>query len=396
MIKGKDFIVIANPTWELKIGTNIRNMAIEIAKNNRVLYVNPPMDRITAWRLRHDEKIKFKKKVLSGKEEGLVKLKDSLWLLEPDMIAESVNWIPFTFLFKLFNKISSRRYANSIQKAINSLGFKDVILLNDSLMFRGFDLPELLEFKSYVYYIRDNLVSQPYFGRHGKSMEPELIAKSDLIIANSVFLSDYGRKYNPKSFYIGQGYEQGNFDPSIEFSKPSDLEGIIGPIVGYVGTLTSMRLDEQLLLGLALELSDFQFVLVGPQDKLFQTSALHKCENVHFLGLKPMNELSAYVNYFDICINPQLVNDLTIGNYPIKIDEYLSMGKPTVATKTEAMVSFADHTYLALGKEEYIAQIKKALKEDSTELKSSRIKFAADHTWTNSIGELYHHLENAD
>ena len=50
-------------------------------------------------------------------------------------------------------------------------------------------------------------------------------------------------------------------------------------------------------------------------------------------------------------LNPQLLNEVTIGNYPRKIDEYLAMGKPTVATKTEGMSVFADYTYLAEDKE---------------------------------------------
>jgi hypothetical protein len=36
----------------------------------------------------------------------------------------------------------------------------------------------------------------------------------------------------------------------------------------------------------------------------------------------------------------QLSNNLTIGNYPRKIDEYLAMGKPIVATSTKTMQMF--------------------------------------------------------
>ena len=64
--------------------------------------------------------------------------------------------------------------------------------------------------------------------------------------------------------------------------------------------------------------------------------------NVLFVGLKPISELKDYVACFDVCINPQWVNELTIGNYPIKIDEYLLMGKPVVATKTKAMEMFQE------------------------------------------------------
>jgi glycosyltransferase involved in cell wall biosynthesis len=55
-----------------------------------------------------------------------------------------------------------------------------------------------------------------------------------------------------------------------------------------------------------------------------------------FLGAQDVNRLPEYIKA-DVCINPQLLNETTKGNYPRKIDEYLAMGKPVVATKTIAM-----------------------------------------------------------
>ena len=39
-----------------------------------------------------------------------------------------------------------------------------------------------------------------------------------------------------------------------------------------------------------------------------------------------------------------MVNAVTQGDYPLKIDEYLAMGKPVVATRTP-MALFADYAY---------------------------------------------------
>jgi glycosyltransferase involved in cell wall biosynthesis len=55
------------------------------------------------------------------------------------------------------------------------------------------------------------------------------------------------------------------------------------------------------------------------------------------LGAQDVNRLPEYIKASDVCINPQLLNETTKGNYPRKIDEYLAMGKPVVATKTIAM-----------------------------------------------------------
>ena len=65
------------------------------------------------------------------------------------------------------------------------------------------------------------------------------------------------------------------------------------------------------------------------------------------------------------------------------------MGKITIATKTEAMSVFAEHTYLAENKEEYVTLIEKALKENTKEKELARINFAKEHTWENNVKEIY-------
>lgn len=50
MIINRDIIVVGQQPWDVEIGSNCKNIAIEFAKHNRVLYVNSPLDRITKWR----------------------------------------------------------------------------------------------------------------------------------------------------------------------------------------------------------------------------------------------------------------------------------------------------------------------------------------------------------
>jgi teichuronic acid biosynthesis glycosyltransferase TuaH len=52
---------------------------------------------------------------------------------------------------------------------------------------------------------------------------------------------------------------------------------------------------------------------------------------------------------------------LTIGNYPRKIDGYISMGKPIITTKIKAMEMFKEHVYLDSTKEEYISLTERTL-----------------------------------
>ncbi len=167
------------------------------------------------------------------------------------------------------------------------------------------------------------------------------------------------------------------------------MSAIPRPVIGYVGALQSIRLDIELLAYIAQQRPQWSIVLVGPEDDAFKASNLHSIKNVHFVGAKKPEELPAYINAFDVCLNPQIVNQVTIGNYPRKIDEYLAMGKPVVATATRAMSIFAEHTYLAETKEQYVTLIEKALIADNSELQAQRWAFAATHTWENNVKEIY-------
>jgi glycosyltransferase involved in cell wall biosynthesis len=150
-----------------------------------------------------------------------------------------------------------------------------------------------------------------------------------------------------------------------------------------------MRLDLELICFIATQRPEWQVVLVGPEDDVFKTSKLHQLPNIHFLGAKPPILLPAYVHSFDVCINPQALNQMTMGNYPRKIDEYLAAGKPVVATLTEAMQVFAEVTFLCCEKEDYIPAIHTALSEKNDNLVKQRIKLAQSHTWQNSVELLY-------
>ena len=269
---------------------------------------------------------------------------------------------------------------------MEQLKFKNVLLFNDSSMFLGLHLKEFLKPENYTYYMRDYLIKVPYWRRHGERIEPQVIRLADTVVNNSTLYAEYGAKYNPHSYMVGQGCDVSLFnDEENTIEIPKEFIEIPRPILGYVGYLTSMRLDIELLEFMAKTKKAWSIVLVGPEDDDFKNSALHQLDNVFFLGSKDASELPAYVKGFDIAMNPQVVNDWTIGNYPRKIDEYLAMGKPTLATRTKAMEMFQEHVYLGSSKEEYIQLAEKALEENCEQLQNKRIAFAKSHTWENNV-----------
>nr|WP_321450909.1 glycosyltransferase [uncultured Carboxylicivirga sp.] len=388
MLKNRDIIITGLQSWHINIGSNCKNIAIELAKNNRVLYVNRSFDRLATF-----SKNKILNKLKQEKRDKstdllLKQVSANLWVFQPETILESISRLPFNGLFDYFNKKNNERFALEIHKAIEHLKFSDFIHFCDSDMFRSLHLKELLKPKTFVYYSRDNLQAVKYWQVQGQRIEPIIMKSSDIVLTNSIYLEKLALAHNPKSYFVGQGCNVSAFQPKESHEIPNDVKDIKGPLIGYVGVLKSLRLDLSVLEYIALNKPEWSIVLIGPEDKDFQNSKLHQLSNIHFLGSKAEYELPEYINALDVTINPQILNEVTRGNYPRKIDEYLAMGKPVVATKTDAMVYFDEHVHLAESPSDWINAIEKALKTISPMENKIRRDFANQHTWEHNVAEI--------
>jgi glycosyltransferase involved in cell wall biosynthesis len=390
-MRNRDFVITSPQSWESTTGFNAKDMALVMARHNRVLFANPPIDWRTVLQQPQDPTVKHHQAVVSGQKPALEQVGDNLWVINPTYVSRSINWVPVGGLYDWLNRGRNGRFAQTVLRASQQLGLRDFAFLNDNDMLKGFYLKELLKPSQYVYYLRDYLRAIPYWQKQGERLEPRLLKKVDLVVANSVFLQEYAAGHNPRSYYIGQGCDLSAFlapKPPV----PPDLlkiKQLRQPVVGYMGALVESRIDPQIIGHIAQQKPNWQVVLVGPQDDFFASHPLHQLPNVHFLGTKPMAETPAYAHAFDVCINPQALNPMTVGNYPRKVDEYLACGKPVVATRTKAMEMFAKVTYLAEGPEDYVPLIAKALNEDRPALAEARRTLASGHSWENSVNLLY-------
>ncbi|MCY7352634.1 MAG: glycosyltransferase [Cytophagaceae bacterium] len=380
------FVILTQQPWEDKnIGSNIWDMAYTLAKTHQVLLVNQAMD----WSVRFGEgSKKFQQRqrfIQRNNGQHLIEVEADFWVLSPKVTLGSFNWLPDSPVYDGLNRCNGRRLAVEIKSVLSELQWESYILINDNDMLRGFYLKELLRPELYVYYLRDNLSASTYWKRHGARLEPKLIVKADLIVSNSIYLTKQAARYNSNAVYIGQGCDQTLFDPDKVEAEPSDIARLPKPRIGYTGALTAMRLNVELIEAVATRRPDWQVVLIGPTDESFPKERLLTLPNVTILGARPMRQIPAYLASMDVLINPQVLNEMTIGNYPRKVDEYLAMGKPVVAVRTEAMALFEKHVFLAETTDAFIDSIAKALDGTHPSTAKERIAFALSHTWENSV-----------
>jgi len=388
-MKKRDFIITSLQPWDIPIGSNAQDIALEISKHNRVLYINTPLDSKSLWKGGNSPEFQQRKNVISGKSKVLRQINPKLWILDYPFSILPINFLPDGALFDFFNQRNNKKMYNFVRDVLKKIDFKEYILFIDNDMYRSFYAADFLQPALSIYYRRDNMESI-FWQKHAPRLEPLLCQKSDLVVANSPQLAEAVKAYNSSCYDVGQGVNLTNYRTDRTYPVPEDMRNIQGPIIGYIGWVTSYRLDADLIYNVASHCKDYSFIIVGEEDEVFKKHKLHTLNNVHFLGQKAQAETIAYMAHFDVCINPQLINKITIGNYPRKVDEYLALGKPVVATRTDTMQIFEDYVWNCIGKEEYLHAINQALSETNDHAKrQKRIEFAHTHSWTNSVSRLY-------
>jgi glycosyltransferase involved in cell wall biosynthesis len=167
------------------------------------------------------------------------------------------------------------------------------------------------------------------------------------------------------------------------------LGGLKRPLIGYMGVITPDRVDYELVGYLAARNPDKTFVYAGPVWSGFKAEALSKkYPNVNFLGLVHYQEMPYLLSKFDVCLIPHLLNNFTMTMNPKKLYEYLASGKPVVATRVAGSEMFAQVIYLADSAHEFNEKIKKALDEDSDELRQARMVSIRPQTWEARFNKI--------
>jgi GT2 family glycosyltransferase/glycosyltransferase involved in cell wall biosynthesis len=163
----------------------------------------------------------------------------------------------------------------------------------------------------------------------------------------------------------------------------TNLSGVPKPIIGYFGAIADW-IDLDLISAVAALRPQYSFVLIG---QVFgrDITPLQELPNVFLLGNQPYESIPGYLREFDACMIPFLLNDVTAATDPVKLYEYLSLGKPVVATGMAEILEHGDLIYIAKGVEDFSQKLDRCLAESGDDLKNRRIEFAKRNTWADRV-----------
>jgi glycosyltransferase involved in cell wall biosynthesis len=139
---------------------------------------------------------------------------------------------------------------------------------------------------------------------------------------------------------------------------PADMAHVARPRVGFIGGIDHHTFDPELFLGVARAMTDTHFVMVGGSSLPEDWCTL---PNVTFLGRKPYDEVAHYMAAMDALIMPWNRSPWIEACNPIKLKEYLAVGRPVVSTDFPALDGVRDLVRTANDVDGFVAALRAAL-----------------------------------
>jgi teichuronic acid biosynthesis glycosyltransferase TuaH len=274
----------------------------------RVLFAEPPVDM--AWSLRQGRR---------PAASGLRSIGDSgrLWAMAPR------KWLP-----RRIWPDGDRSLVRQVMAASNRLGLdRPLLWINDSLYA---PLVESTGWPS-VYDVTDDWLLGAGGEREMERLRDNdarmLRSATEVVVCSPALEASRGRQR--LVHLVSNGVDVDHLRaPTV---RPTDLPE--GPVVLYQGTLVDGRLDVDLCVATARRMApDATLVFVGPNSLTRPSTQSLIGAGALILGSRPYDDLPAYLQHADVLVVPHQVNSFTESLDPIKAREFLSVGRPVVAT----------------------------------------------------------------
>ena len=172
---------------------------------------------------------------------------------------------------------------------------------------------------------------------------------------------------------------------------PADTVGIGRPVVGFFG-LIERWIDLELIDYLAEKRPDWSFLMIGrvavPSDQLPSRP------NIHWIGQRSYESLPAYGKQFDAAIIPFQLTPVILHANPLKLREYLAMGKPIVSVRTPEIEKYADVVKICDSREGFLAGLDTVLaRPDGVEEVARRMERVRPEGWDARLHEVFRVVE---
>ena len=369
-----DIVLLATADWNHPLWTNKQHVAIALAQaGHRVLYIDSLGLRTV------QPTIRDLRRVLRRLWRGLCppcSVKPGLWVWSPLVLPGGV--MGFNLLVN--------RLSLGVGLAINQrlLHFRHPWLWTFNPL-----TARLLNLKNFcltAYHAVDALQEQPCISCELIVVEERrLCSLVDQVLVTSPQLQHRLKPWSQRIRYDPNVADQEHFSRAMAISSiPDDLREIPEPRIGFIGSVSSYKLDFSLVASLARRHSSWSFVFIGPtgEGELYTDTTLLDSEpNIHLLGWRSYNMLPNYCAGFLCGWLPLRLTSYTQAMFPMKFFEYLAAGLPVVATCITSLKEFGDVALLCTPTVETFSSALTATLAGIGPSLSKRLALALKHTY---------------
>ncbi|MET3125423.1 hypothetical protein ABID42_000511 [Arcicella rosea] len=378
-------------------------LAKEWSKTHRVFYIDKPysVKDVIDERKVPGLKKRLKAILVGSNIYDEKKFPQSSFIQVTPRISLPINFLPQGAAYNFLNRYNNFVVNEVIKKIIKDYDVKNYVFINSFYPVNTPVISHKIRLKplANIYQSFDMISEEPYIAKHGIKAEFDAIMQCDIAIATSTGLCDiYSKKVDKKIHFLSNGVDYEVFANAINkpYPMPKEMKGLKGPIIIYTGHYSNLRIDYELLKKITDVFKEGSILFVGTYDKNdIDREHLSQIKNLYFIGPKPIESLPAYLCHSNAAIIPYKKNNLTKGVYPLKMNEYLAAGIPTVSTDfSDDIFLFEDLIYLSSSHEDFIDNIKIALEEEPQKKLEDRMQRAEENSWRKRIQKLEEIIED--
>lgn len=352
--------------WYHNRGHYDLQMMRELSAHLPVLYVNSIGMRVP----KPGKGGMFAKRVirkLKSFSRGLTRVRDAFWVLSPVVAPAGLG-----------ASMNERALAVQVRRAARRAGIRHPLVWVACPP--GQPVVDALNPVGVVYQRTDRF-------EEFRGVDPQRISRFDQLLKEradvtlfcSSWLMDQERAQPRASAFVDHGVDYGPFEAAGlgQTPLPADTTDLQRPVVGFVGGIDAHTFDPELFLDVARSVPEATFMLVGgcslPEDWC-------TLPNVRLLGQRPYDEVPGYMAAADVLIMPWNRSEWIRACNPVKLKEYLAIGRPIVSTAFPELERYAGLVRVGTTADEFATQVREALAE-SFDPEPGRDRVRAQ-TWT--------------
>lgn len=210
----------------------------------------------------------------------------------------------------------------------------------------------------FLYYWTDvihTLIPFKPFREIAKLAERKIIKQSTKVMVINEVLKDFVIHYgaNPSTTQVlPGGVDFKRFNPHMDSSKKRRMFGLLEDdyavlFMGWIYPFSGLKEVISELARYKDLYPNLKLLIVGEGDYYKELKDLANLSNlgdrIIFTGWRPYTEIPELIASSDICILPAYNNEVMRDIVPIKIYEYLAMGKPVISTKLPGVIKEFGH-----------------------------------------------------